>query len=291
MNRIVNNSAYTPEFIDTFNTSFVSDLAHLSNIDNAYSYKNSGYVENIIQIKDNVILNIAGRFDYFDMNKETTYSPRFNIAYSTDFGTVFRAAWGHYYQTPIYTQLKYSNSSPNNTKSQMAIHYVAGIEQDFNLSNSKISTLKVKLDLYYKDYQNLISSYYSHYSKLFYSRNNDAAGFAKGIDTYILLNIPRFYTWVSYGYLVAMEDEKNDNKGAYQRLTGQTHTFSWVTDFNLGSGWSLNSKYYYGSGFPYAEKTLYYYKESNEYIWESEPNTTSILPAYSRLDFRISKMF
>ncbi|MCA9748808.1 MAG: hypothetical protein KC414_06860, partial [Romboutsia sp.] len=288
MDRIVDNIAYTPEFPDTFRTSFISDLAHITNINKAESYKTSAYIENILQINDNLMLNIAGRTDYFDMNQELTFSPRLNLSYSTKFGTILRAAWGHYYQSPIYTQLKYSEASDKNTKSQMAIHYILGVEQDFDLSKSDISTLKFKLDFFYKDYRNLISSYYSHYDKLFYSRINDAVGFARGFDTYLLLTIPKFYTWISYSYLTSMEDELNDNRDPYPRLTAQTHTLAWIGDLSLGKGWGLNTKYYYGSGYPYSEKTLYYYKESNEYIWETEANITSYLPSYQRFDIRIS---
>jgi outer membrane receptor for ferrienterochelin and colicin len=63
---------------------------------NTHSYKITGYLENIIQLSDRVLLNVGGRFDYFDLNKDLTWSPRINIAYRTGIGVVIRGAWGHY---------------------------------------------------------------------------------------------------------------------------------------------------------------------------------------------------
>jgi hypothetical protein len=255
----------------------------------ANSYKLAGYLENLFQLGDNVIINAGARFDYFDLNKELTFSPRVNLSYSTNFGTVLRAAWGHYYQSPIYSQLAYSVASDTNTKAQKAIHYVIGIEQNFNLSKIEMSTLKVKLDLFYKDYENIISSYYSHFDRLFYTLENDAVGNSKGVDVYILLNIPGFYTWISYSYLEAKEDNLFDEISEYPRHTNQLHTFSWVADFNLGKGWGLNTRFNYGSGYPYTPKKAIYNKGELRYGWARDDMTSEYLPAYKRFDFRISK--
>ncbi|MBK7979276.1 MAG: TonB-dependent receptor [Ignavibacteriae bacterium] len=257
----------------------------------ASSYKMSGYLENIIQIGKNIVVNIAGRADYFGMNEQLTFSPRANLAYLSNYGTIIRLAWGHYYQSPIYSQLKYSEASDSNTKAQKAIHYIFGIEQNLNLSAKSMSTLKIKFDIFYKDYKSLISSFYSHGERLAYSRENDALGFAKGFDMYVLLNIPGFYTSVSYSYLNSKEDKINDELGAYPRLTSQEHTLSWITDLELGRNWSFNTKFYYGSGFPFAEKYVTYNSQTDEYYWNKSETNNGNLPEYQRIDFRISKEF
>ena len=255
----------------------------------AASYKLSGYAENLFQLGESVIINAGARFDYFDLNKQLTLSPRINLSYSTNSGMVFRAAWGHYYQSPIYSQLAYSVASDTNTKAQKAIHYVVGLEQNINLSQIEMSTLKIKVDFFYKDYENIISSYYSHFDRLFYTLQNDAVGNAKGVDVYLLLNIPNFYTWVSYSYLVAEEDNLTDEISAYPRHTNQLHTLSWVTDLNLGKGWSLNTRFNYGSGYPYTPKKAVYNKTELRYGWARDEISSKYLPAYKRFDFRISK--
>ncbi len=255
----------------------------------ADSYKLAAYMENIFQIGEHVIINAGARYDYFDLNKELTFSPRLNLSYSINSGTVFRAAWGHYYQSPIYSQVAYSVASDTNTKAQKAIHYVIGIEQNINLSALEISTLKFKLDLFYKDYKNIISSYYSHFDRLFYTLKNDAKGSAKGVDLYIMLNIPDFYTWISYSYLVAKEDNLFDDIKEYPRHTNQLHTLAWVTYFKLGKGWELNTRFTYGSGYPFTPKKAVYNKTELRYGWARDNISSKYLPEYKRFDFRISK--
>ena len=71
----------------------------------AQSFKAAGYLENIFQIGEKTILNVGGRFDYFDLNKDLTWSPRVNIAYKASTEITVRGAWGYFYQSPIYEQL------------------------------------------------------------------------------------------------------------------------------------------------------------------------------------------
>ena len=189
------------------------------------------------------------------------------------------------------SQVAYSEPSDTNTKSQSAFHYVLGLEQDFELTSDKSSLLKLRIDGFYKDYTNLISAFFAHSDRLAYSRKNDAIGFAKGIDIYLSLKLNNFLTWFSYSYLESEEDVLEDEFRSYPRLSAQKHTFSWITDINLGKDWSLNTKYFYGSGYPYAKKELYYEAETDEYFWRNQRLNSDYLPAYQRLDLRISKNF
>ncbi|MCB9211479.1 MAG: TonB-dependent receptor [Ignavibacteriales bacterium] len=286
------NSSTTITYPDTLIENYgYTGLGYRNDSLNASSFKYAGYFENVLQIGQDFLLNAAGRFDYFGMNKELNFSPRLNLAYSTNYGTILRFAWGHYYQSPIYTQLKYSEASDSNTKSQKAIHYVMGVEQNVNLSANSLSTLKIKVDGYYKDYKSLISSFFAHGERLAYSRENDAVGYSTGIDFYILLNVPGFNSWISYSYLIAREDKLDDDYGEYPRLTGQDHTLAWISDIDFGNNWSFNTKFYYGSGYPYAEKFITYTPETDEYYWQKSETNDKYLPAYQRLDLRLTKNF
>jgi len=292
LERKIDNIFFTKEYPDTAKFSFIDNsLNHDIDTLNTTSYKIGGYLENIFQIGKKILFNVSGRVDYFDLNKELLFSPRLNISYSTNFGATLRAAWGHYYEFPIYTQLLYPEPRKDNTKAQMAIHYILGLEQNLSLSSTNFSMLKFKIEVFYKDYKKLISSFYSHFAKLDYTRKNDASGYAKGFELYFYLNIPNFYTWVSYSFLIAREKNHARSTNEYPRLTGQTHTLSWITNFNLGKRWSINTKFYYGSGYPYAPKYLSYEEKSNQYIWETEPVNSKFLPSYQRVDLKISKEF
>lgn len=253
------------------------------------SYKYNIYLENIFQLSDVLTLNIGGRIDYFDLNKNLTFSPRISTGYSLTDRTNLRAAWGYYYQSPIYRQLKSSASSDTNTQSQLAIHYVLGLDHSIFFSDEANNFLKLKIEGYYKDYRNLISSFFGTFERLTYSGYNDATGSAKGIDLYAVLSVPSFYCWLSYGLLYANEDKLTDAIGEYPRYTDQRHTLSFISSLDLGAALSFSLKGYYGSGFPYTPRTAV--NNNGTWEWKSERIHSAHLPAYKRVDVRISKDF
>jgi outer membrane receptor protein involved in Fe transport len=258
---------------------------------NASSYKLSGFVENIFQIGDNLILNAGGRFDYFDFNRDKTFSPRISASYRFGAETNIRAAWGYYYQSPIYRQLAYSTSSDTNTQSQKAEHYILGVEHNFGLGSNPLDRLTIKAEGYYKKYSDLISSERHPGGSITYSRKNDSKGYATGVDIYASMKLGSYYGWISYGLLFAKEDLLNDDIGEFPRYTDQRHTVSIVNDFNLGIGWSLNLRFTYGSGFAFTPYVLRYNTERQGSEWVEGEKNSEHLPAYRRIDIRIGKEF
>ncbi|NWF90537.1 MAG: TonB-dependent receptor, partial [Ignavibacteriaceae bacterium] len=139
------------------------------------------------------------------------------------------------------------------------------------------------------DYRNLISSYFGTFERLTYSRQNDAVGFAKGIDLQLILSTGSFYSWLSYGLLYAKEDKLNDKEGIYPRYTDQRHTFAFVANIDFGASWNFGLRAYYGSGFPYTPKTAI--KTNGNWEWKPDKTHSAYLPAYRRVDIRFSKDF
>lgn len=258
------------------------------------SFKAFGFWENIFQITDELTLNVGGRADYFDINRDLNLSPRANVSYRTEGGTTLRAAWGWYYQSPLYQQLKYSYSSDSNTKAQRATHYILGLEQRISFDDDN-GSLTAKLDGFYKKYDNLIS-----YQRIFtsdianpnsgprYVRNNDAEGFAKGFDAMVTVAWRNLNFWVSYGYLDTQEDLLKDTIGFYPRFTDQRHSLAMVLDYKLGDGWSCGARFTYGSGQPYTP--LQFDKVKQRWV-ETAPKNSVNYPAYQRVDVRVDKRF
>ncbi|MFZ1979351.1 MAG: TonB-dependent receptor, partial [Bacteroidota bacterium] len=258
----------------------------------AQSFKAAGYLENIFQIGEKTILNVGGRFDYFDLNKDLTWSPRVNIAYKASTEITVRGAWGYFYQSPIYEQLAYSTASDTNTQSQRAIHYILGT--DFNLISAaeEHNILKLKLEVYEKTYSNLISSTVSSYGIINYSRRNDAIGSASGLDAYLMYSTSGMSGWISYSWLKAEQKlAQDDTLGYFPRNTDQRNTIAVVVDFDLGKEWSLNTRIVYGSGYPYTPEIAVYNKLSYSWEWQLGNPNSAYLPAYKRVDIRISKDF
>ncbi len=255
------------------------------------TFKTNGYVENIIQISDNLLTNVGVRLDYFDINRELTISPRLNLSYLFEGNIALRGAWGHYYQSPIYRQLAYPVSSYSNTKSTMAEHFILGIEKNFSFEEGSLQSFMAKIDFYYKKYSNLISSKIDSRGNIVYSRKNDSFGYASGFDLSLSASTSWYSGWINYGLLFANEDYNNDGKGYLSRYTDQRHTISFINSFNLGKDWGLNINFAYGSGFAYTPYFTAYDSKSKKEKWIEGERNSSHLPDYKRVDLRISKQF
>jgi outer membrane receptor protein involved in Fe transport len=277
----------------TLNHRVESTADYVHNQINTQSYKVKGYLENIIQVSNQILLNVGGRFDYFDLNKQLTLSPRINLAYKTGMGIVIRGAWGHYYQTPIYRQIAYPSASDTNTQAQRAIHYIVGIDYDLMVDQATQHFWRFKVEGYKKIYDNLITANKTSDGLVNYSRKNDATGTASGIDMQIIYSNNHFYGWISYGYLFARQTLVHDTIGSsFPRYTDQRHTLAVTGELELGSDWSINSRIVYGSGYPYTPSIAIY--NNTKRIWEwipsNKPNS-QYFPSYSRVDLRIAKDF
>ena len=245
------------------------------------TYKIAGYVQDSWQVSDGLFINSGMRIDYFDYNKYLTFSPRLSCTYTYSNSSQFKLAWGYYYQSPNFDELKFPQACSENTRSQRAIHYIAGYQR-------KLSDLfEWEIDVYYKYYQDLIS-YYWQSGRKFSTRENDANGYAKGIDLQLKYNLNKISGWLSYGFLFASEDIKNDNRGFYPRATDQRHSLAMILKWNVTSNWRLYGKFLYGSGFPYTP--IIFDTKKYDLLTEGIKHS-EYLPSYKRVDFRISRDF
>jgi outer membrane receptor protein involved in Fe transport len=200
-------------------------------------------------------------------------------------GIICRAAWGHYYQSPSYRELRYTYATSNNTLAQRSIHHILGFEWPVN------PQWKFKLEGYYKKMDNLIS-FENRNGRFIYSRSNDSKGYASGAELFINWNYERLSGWISYGFLEAKEDSIGDNYGYIPRATNQTHTISFIGNIDLGKSWAVRVKFLYGSGYPYTPSTFELVDE-NTNSWEQVigRRNSARLPSYQRLDIRVGKRF
>lgn len=257
----------------------------------ARSYKLAGFLEDIWQASDNFWISIGGRADYFDINKDLNFSPRLSLSYRGIPGWTVRGAWGNFYQSPIYRQIASPVASDSNTQAIRATHYILGLEHTFPLDAIGTNNLRLRLEGYHKDYDNLIHSELSGDGRIFYSRRNDATGFARGIDLQAVVNLDRLYGWISYGWLTAKEDLLDDDRGPFPRYTDQRHTFSLVNGTRLGNGWKFNLRGFYGSGFAFTPFVAQFNQAENRWEWLPGETNSEHLPSYKRVDVRLSKEF
>jgi outer membrane receptor for ferrienterochelin and colicin len=285
----ITNKYYYPD--TSYNFKYYYQSGNKIDSINAQSYKTAGYIENIFSLGDKIIFNIGGRFDYFDLNKDLTFSPRINCSYNIIPSLTIRGAWGYYYQSPIYQQIAYSTSSDSNTQSERAIHYVLGIEYNLISNFNNQNFLKIKVEGYHKVYDNLISSAISSDGYISYSRKNDAIGRTSGIDFLIMYSVSSFSGWISYTILSAEQKLLNDDYGYFPRNTDQRNTLAVFAGVNLGKGWEVSARVVYGSGFAYTPSKAGYDERAGVWYWDQADPNSAYLPPYKRIDFRTSKNF
>ncbi|HLE32707.1 MAG TPA: TonB-dependent receptor [Bacteroidota bacterium] len=284
------NSVQYPDTTISHDIENILDIG-FNNLLNTQSWKSAGYVESLLQLSDHLLLNMGGRFDYFDLNKAPTWSPRIQLAYQVREGLTLRGAWGFFYQSPNYRQIAHPAASDTNTRSQKAIHYVFGVDYQANVGPDYQNFLRVKVEGFYKDYDNLMSAYLTSSGIVYYSRKNDALGSAKGVDVYVMYSASGFYGWVSYGYLSSTQDVRDDGYGSFPRNTDQRHTLAAVGNLDLGTLWNVSARFVYGSGYPFTPSTAAYDSAKVTWQWIRGTSNSGRIPPYIRTDLRISKGF
>ncbi|MBN1348933.1 TonB-dependent receptor [candidate division KSB1 bacterium] len=266
-------------------TSKIDTIFYDDNYDNtssfsSTSYKAGGHFQDNWHLSENLFANIGIRFDYFDFNRNVSISPRISCSYVLNTGSLLKFAWGVYEQTPMYNEFKYEYASSENTQNQRAIHYIAGIQQKI------LDRFELRLEGYFKDYKSLIPYYLRSGYKLS-TQENSAIGYAKGFDLQFKYSLRSLSGWLSYGYLIAKEKNREAGTGYYPRTTDQRHSLAAIVDWAISKQWRIYGKFLYGSGFPYTP--MVFEIETQRFI--TTAMNSEYLPAYRRFDLRLSRYF
>ena len=258
------------------------------------TWKLAGYIQDKFQITPRLYLNCGARFDYFDYNADQQISPRLGIACQLAQKTILRAAWGTYYQAPIYAELTNRKGAEYNPQAQKAIHYILGAETF--VSNG----LSLRVEAYYKQLAHLISHYFeveqeSSLPALKYGNPN--SGECKGIEFFINGQISSALSiWTTYSYSKATIeaffvdwDNLQIEKQVIPRFTDQPHNLSLYINCTLPKSWAVNVKLRYLSGTPYTPLSPQFVDGAAR--WDQGENYSARYPAYHRLDLRVGKNF
>jgi hypothetical protein len=247
----------------------------------ANAYKSGGFVTHLLQLNPGLAVNFGIRADYFNINRALDLSPRISCSYTIHSNLKFMAAWGIFYKSPMMKQLKYNYASSQNTKSQKATHYLAGIEK-------KRNNTTLKAEAYFKKYDDLIPLRRTPMSRIIYDiKENTAEGYAVGIDFEYVVSKPRFDIWFNY----SLASAKERLKGAadyYSRYTDQTHTVSSLILFRMPHKMEFSTKISYGSGYTFQKK---FYDSVTKQWNTGSVIKTGTLPYFLSLDLRFKKDF
>ena len=165
--------------------------------------------------------NVNG--DEIETTNQLIYSLRGQFAIKPDWDKdmLFRISGGMYNQPPFYKELRNTDGIVIPTvDAQESIQVVLGNDYSFKLWDRPF---KLVSEIYYKNLTN-VNTYTVDNVKIRYSANNNAKGYATGLD--LRLNgefVPGTESWISIGFLKT--EENSDNKGYISRPTDQRFKF------------------------------------------------------------------
>lgn len=183
----------------------------------------SGYFQNRFAFSDTSIFSLTagGRFNYWDINKQLLLSPRatFSVKPKWDRDFLFRFSSGFYYQPPFYREMRDFNGKLNTTlKAQQSIHFVAASDYNFKAWNRPFKFIS---EVYYKQLNNLVP-YEVDNVRLQYFANNDARGYATGVDFKVNGEFVKdVESWLSLSVMKTAENLKNDYYYDYYNKAGE----------------------------------------------------------------------
>lgn len=190
-----------------------NDILRTNNDLNTYRF--TAYIQDLWKIDGDSLphymLNAGLRLHYWTFSpKEVTVSPRLAFIYNPRWkhDWTFSLRTGIYYQPAFYREMRRPDGSLNHDiKSQRSFQVVAGTEYNFKLWRRPF---KFTAEAYYKYLDRLIS-YNVDNVRIVYSGENDAVGYAAGLDLKISGEfIKGLESWFSVSLMKTEEDILND---------------------------------------------------------------------------------
>ena len=176
------------------------------------TFRFTGFVQSNWKIdpEERFTLSSGVRAHYWTFNKEFTLSPRFILSFTPRWKHTwtFRLKAGSYYQPAFYREMRRPDGTLNdNIRSQHSYQLALSADYSFKIKNSPF---QLTMEAYYKHMSDLIS-YMVDNVKIIYSGENDAKGYATGIDVKLSGEfIHGIESWVSLSLMKTAEDLHND---------------------------------------------------------------------------------
>jgi len=236
-----------------------------------------------------VFVNAGVRASHWDFNDETIVSPRAQFAIKPDWeqDMLFRLSGGIYYQAPFYKEIKDVDGSFNSgIKSQRSAQIILANDYEFRMAKRPF---KLTTELYYKKMDHLIP-YYLDNVRIRYSGQNNAEGYAYGIDTRLFGEfVPGVDSWISASY--ARVYENINGQGNIPRPTDPRLRLSMFYQDYMPKFPSMrvNLTLVYANGLPSGTPVTFLADGTPDFNAAYQYQRT--LPSYKRVDIGLSKVF
>ena len=256
---------------------YISDVVRSKNTVDANRLSAFGQNTWTFRNKKNEISLTAGlRAIYYDWNSQFLLNPRANISFKPQWKKemVFRFAAGYYSQPPTFRELTdLQGNIVQNLKAQTSIQFVTGSDLYFKAWNRPF---KFVAEIYYKYLENLIP-YSIDNMKIRYYGNNDALGYAAGIDLRINGEFVKgVESWASLSIMKTMENINGDwiPRPTDQRINLSIFFQDYIPHY---PSWRMNLTLFYGTGIPFGPPN------------SPRKDQTLRIPPYRRVDIGLSK--
>ena len=242
-----------------------------------------GYLQDRYTLLPSLSVVFGLRFDYFNRTDELSIQPRGSLLVELPNNSELQFAYGVYNQAPIPALLSPTIGNPA-LKPSRASHYILELERQLSQET------EIKMSAYYKDLTGL-ATVDEEAAYL-----NQGVGYAQGTEIFLKHQRGnRFFGWISYAYALS---KRRDRIGEPYRFYSfdQTHVATLAASYNLTPTWEFGAKWQYRTGNPYTpvEDAKIQFDPRNGrpiYIPIYAETNSDRLPAYHRLDLRISKIF
>lgn len=279
-------------FPNNFVTTFGDTLTQNNLVTNENFTKLGAYLQYSNVFFNRLRFNLGGRVDYFNAIENQVYvSPRFSTAYNFNNLTSLNFSTGIYYQFPSYIWLLAGN---RNLDAIRVNQYVLG------LSHRLSENIRIKLEGFYKDYQDYPTSTLRPYLVL----ANTGAGYGGSEDNFESFGLEPLIS-EGYGKARGIEfsvQKRSTGQGLYGLLSAtysqsdftsldgieRPSTYEQELIFNVSGGyifnaeWEVSFKFRYASGRPSTPYNFDGTQTLSNYLTET-------LPPIHALDLRVDK--
>lgn len=242
-----------------------------------------GYLQDRYTVLPFLSIVFGLRFDYFNRTDELSIQPRGSLLVELPNRSEIQFAYGIYNQTPIPALLSPTIGNPA-LKSSRASHYILELKRQLSPET------EIKMAGYYKDLVGIATTDEEA------AYLNQGVGYAQGTEIFLRHQRGnRFFGWISYAYALSKRRDRADEP--YRPYSfDQTHVATLAASYNLTPTWEFGAKWQYRTGNPYTpveDAKIQFDPRNGEPIYipiYAETNSDR-LPAYHRLDLRVSKIF
>ena len=211
----------------------------------------SGYVQGHLELP--VKLRGGLRASYAGATGETLLSPSAGVSIPLSTGTIPKAAWGIYHQTPRHPAVLDPVLGNPNIGSERAMHVVVGVDQGFPLPGNDAGGL-----LRLEGYRISLSELVVHADEapaVGPRYANAGSGLSAGLDTLIAAKTGRVSGLLTYGFLRTERTNPLNTRFPTQLAPpqDQRHTLGAMVEVQVSGRWRTTARYTFHTGRPVSQ--------------------------------------